>query len=266
MPTLNHLVQPEQRAAWLRAFRVRKARTPDIAALFASSAAVLDVEIEGPPAQPEIMNGRPVRRFLRRTVVYTTGYFTSLKNDEVMAWESPNEKNALSLLECDPDVTKFATQPITISYPWLNSDSEYTPDILVWRGRQPAVVEIKGFFDAEDPSIRLKRRLFEAYFDQFDIPYLVWDRSILEAEPRLSNAQLLLRARDRVPSSQEKLRVLAHLGRVERASVAELASTSEASDGERVVHALLLRGVLAANLNEPLCRTTLVHRYVGASK
>ncbi len=58
-------------------------------------------------------------------------------------YESLNERNYMYLLEIDPDVLSYSTQPFKISYILDDKVRRYTPDFLVQRQSKQQIVEIK---------------------------------------------------------------------------------------------------------------------------
>ncbi|GAX45978.1 hypothetical protein NIES4075_69990 [Tolypothrix sp. NIES-4075] len=58
-------------------------------------------------------------------------------------YESLNERNYMYLLEIDPDVLSYSTQPFKISYILDDQVRRYTPDFLVQRQSKQQIVEIK---------------------------------------------------------------------------------------------------------------------------
>lgn len=58
-------------------------------------------------------------------------------------YESLNERNYMYLLEIDPDVLSYSTQPFKISYISDDKVRQYTPDFLVQRQSKQQIVEIK---------------------------------------------------------------------------------------------------------------------------
>jgi hypothetical protein len=58
-------------------------------------------------------------------------------------YESLNERDYMYLLEIDPDVISYSTQPFKISYILDKKVRWYTPDFLVQRKSKQQIVEIK---------------------------------------------------------------------------------------------------------------------------
>ncbi len=71
------------------------------------------------------------------------GKFFSVKMHSLIWYESLNERNYMYLLEIDPDVLSYSTQPFKISYILDDKVRRYTPDFLVERHSKQQIVEIK---------------------------------------------------------------------------------------------------------------------------
>lgn len=59
-------------------------------------------------------------------------------------YESLSERDYMYLLEIDPDVLSYSSQPLKIIYTLDNRQRRYTPDFLVERRRQKQIIEIKS--------------------------------------------------------------------------------------------------------------------------
>ena len=71
------------------------------------------------------------------------GRFPSLKLNRMVAFESLIERDLIYLLDFEPEVTWFAEQPLTISYPHKGKNLSYTPDFHIIRDGQNILVECK---------------------------------------------------------------------------------------------------------------------------
>ncbi|MUG92149.1 transposase [Scytonema sp. UIC 10036] len=78
------------------------------------------------------------------------GRFFSFKMRELIWYESLNERDYMYLLEIDPDVLSYSTQPFKISYILDEKVRRYTPDFLVQRNSKQQIVEIKPACFADD--------------------------------------------------------------------------------------------------------------------
>ncbi len=248
--------------ARLDSIRVVQARTEEIARPFAP---VWRPTSEGPGfdvacTDPEIM-GRPVRRLVRKSAGRCFGYFASVKNDEMQPWESILESEALATSETDPRVTRYVVQPLMLEYvldPGVKRPRRYVPDIWLWCGRTPHVVEVRHASIAASPAWLEKFKLFGAFFRRHGIAYHVWDETFIRVPVRLANARTLLRCRPQSIAQAQIDVVYDHMKTNSAASIGELVQLLACEDAEQVVHALLLRSFLLTDLYQPLSDTTRV--------
>lgn len=251
---MDDVLDPDAYRQVLRSARVTKAASDEIIELFRPIWAPDPPKTGEEPSAPSVItDGRPVRRLVRKNTVRRAGYFTSLKCADwgAIAWESELEKHALGLLECDPHVTKFITQPLTIRYVAHGRRRHYTPDILCWRPQQPFAIEIKASWRAYHPETIFRAQLMKDLLRQFRVGYRLWLDGHIYAEPRLSNSKILLRFRDQPVAKEDVEIVQSYLEPREAAQIRELAEQLPRA-GTEVVHALLLRGMLTTDFHEYL--------------
>jgi hypothetical protein len=108
-------------------------------------------------------------------------------------YESLNERDYMYLLEIDPDVVSYRSQPLKISYTLNNQLRQYTPDFLVQRCSREQIVEIK-------PEKKLNQeqnlQLFQAITNLGQSQgweFVVVTDKMIKKEPLLSNLKLLYR-------------------------------------------------------------------------
>lgn len=71
------------------------------------------------------------------------GKFPSLKMNTAIWWESQIERDYIYLLESDPIVLSYKSQPFSMNYTSLGKKRTYTPDFWVERADFQQVVEVK---------------------------------------------------------------------------------------------------------------------------
>ncbi len=86
-------------------------------------------------------------------------------------------------------------QPCFLEYHHEGAEHRYTPDILVVWGAHQEVVEIKEDSDAELPENQARFALIRELLAAHGYHFRPWKRSEICAEPRLTNASLILRYR-----------------------------------------------------------------------
>src|SRR3546814_17969198 len=114
------------------------------------------------PAQLDL--GGPVRNTQKSNAMHASGKLFSPKNDRLMGWESHLEKRAMVLLECDPAVTRYCAQPMTLRYELDGPLGHYPPDTFVCRYYRLQIVEVKPSPHVHQDVIRLHFPFFPHFF------------------------------------------------------------------------------------------------------
>jgi hypothetical protein len=109
--------------------------------------------------------------------------------------ESQNELKAFRVLMATgrPDV--WQEQPFRLEYHHEGSRHRYTPDMLIAWGSHREVIEIKEDSDADSAENQIRFRLIRMLLSEHGFHFRVWKKSEICAEPRLTNATLILRYR-----------------------------------------------------------------------
>lgn len=149
-------------------------------------------------ARPEILLPKD-GKFRSRTVVSRsrargTGKYPSWKMGRMIQWESPNELNALRLLDADPAVRAFHEQPLAIRFALDGATHLHYPDLLVeWSDDSRELWEIKPVREAGRPEYLARTRVLEPALLHAGFVYRMVLAEDLKREPRLSNALTLLK-------------------------------------------------------------------------
>lgn len=122
--------------------------------------------------------------------------------------ESPLEFDFSILLEADPAVISYETQPIKIRYFFEGKKRTYTPDFLVTYQDRQELVEVKPQEIAETEQFRRWQAAVEPCIRQMGYAFRVVTCTEIRREPRLSNQRLLLRYLNAPPDK-------AHLRQIE---------------------------------------------------
>lgn len=109
--------------------------------------------------------------------------------------ESLNELQGFRILLATGLAEDWQEQPFRFEYLYAGAKQCYTPDILVIWGKHREVVEIKEDAEADWPENRKRFALLRELLAEHGYQFRVWQRSEICAEPRLTNASLVLRYR-----------------------------------------------------------------------
>ena len=109
--------------------------------------------------------------------------------------ESQNELKAFQVLIATARSDNWQEQPFSLEYHLDGTKHRYTPDVLVTWGAHHEVVEIKEDSEADSPENRTRFGLVRELLAEHGLYFRVWRKSEICAEPRLTNAALILRYR-----------------------------------------------------------------------
>ena len=193
-----------------------------------------------------------MRKVVSRTTKRVVGNFPSSKCGMMVPWESQIERDLLYLLEVSRDVESFVAQPKRLSLVIDGTPHTYVPDFYV-RGssNRSWFVEVKPDEESKLPENRL---LFAAAAEAsllLNVVYRVVVEIWIRLETYLSNAKLLIRYRDIDPPTDMIIQVTSLLERG-AFSLGELRNALGGEQNYQDVMALLLNGLLVADMSSPL--------------
>jgi hypothetical protein len=174
----------------------------------------------------------------------------------MMHWESSNELNAFRLLDCDPNVTSFSEQPCQIMYVMDGVVRTHYPDILVTTSGGKQLWEVKPRSNALEPEVLARAAFLSRVLPRWGYEYRTVLAEDLARQPRLSNANLLLSLGKRTVTDCEWEDVRRTMA--EQASLvwSEACAGNYGARGREILCGLVLRGVLAIDMNVPISPTT----------
>ena len=121
--------------------------------------------------------------------------------------ESQNELRAFQVLVATAHASSWQEQPFTLEYHYEAAKHRYTPDVLVIWGARREVVEVKDDQEAALPENRARFALIGELLAEHGYHFRVWTKSEICSEPRLTNANLVLRYRSVAVSHSDRERV-----------------------------------------------------------
>ena len=142
----------------------------------------------------------PVRTVVRRSGKNFRGWFPSRKMNELIGWESILERDAICVVEYDPEVVAFEEQPSEETYYLPDGiPRQYFPDLrLTYQDGRVVDVEIKPQRKLEDPRVAEKYALIQKRYAQLGRHFRLWTDREIRAEPHFSKVKALHRARPRL--------------------------------------------------------------------
>jgi putative transposase len=122
--------------------------------------------------------------------------------------ESLNELQAFRVLLATARADGWQEQPFTLEYHQDGKKRRYTPDLLVAWGTHRHVVEIKDDAEADLPENQARFGMIRELLTEHGYHFRLWKKTEICAEPRLTNAGLILRYRsvEVTPMEREKIR------------------------------------------------------------
>jgi hypothetical protein len=191
------------------------------------------------------------RRVVTRSRARGTGNYPSWKMGRMLQWESKNELNAFRLLDCIPAVTHFTEQPCQIRYTQGGECKNHFPDILVQIFGRKEMWEVKPEAEARRPEVATRTALLTQTLPKWGYGYrLVIDRDLAK-QPRLRNAQILLRFGRYAVSEQEYESLRLMLKRHGILLWSKACDGTYGSKGREILCNLTLRGILTIDMNIP---------------
>lgn len=109
--------------------------------------------------------------------------------------ESQNELNAFRILAATAQADAWQEQPFSIEHHLDGYKRRYTPDVLIVWGPRREVLEIKEDREADLPENQERFSMIAQLLAEHGYGFRIWRRSEICAEPRLTNASLILRYR-----------------------------------------------------------------------
>jgi hypothetical protein len=157
---------------------------------------------------PQLDQLRRVREPVSRSKAGIQGKIADVVHGRSRHAESQNELKAFQILVATARADSWQEQPFTLEYRHADTKHRYTPDVLVVWGPYQVVVEVKDDKDAESPEAQAKFSVIKERLAEHGYHFRIWKCSEIRAEPRLANANLILRYRCIGVPPSERVRVL----------------------------------------------------------
>jgi hypothetical protein len=215
-----------------------------------SGCAVMSVEFGDPKFTP-------VRTVVSRSRMCPTGKYPSWKMGRMLHWESTSELCAFRLLDCDPQVERFDEQPCEIVYVLDSETRRHYPDIYVESKIDKQLWEIKIDRNASQPEIAARTKLLTEELKQHGFTYRLVLDSELRRQPRLQNANTLLRYGRIAIDELRREWVRLTLRRAGSLTWGAACNGAYGPDARQLLCRLVLEGVLAVDMDQPLSAETL---------
>jgi len=167
----------------------------------------------------------------------------------MVQWESVNELNAFRLLDCDPNVTRFAEQPCEIVYVDNGETKRHFPDLLVETKECKEFWEVKPESEAVRPDVSIRSALLTKHLPGWGYAYRAVLGHDLAKQPRLRNANLLLRFGRNSVTEREQEAIRLVLKRQGALIWSDAHNGAYGPRGREILCGLALRGKLVFDLD-----------------
>jgi hypothetical protein len=208
------------------------------------------VACQGTPEPVRVDQLRRVREPVSRSKSGVQGKVADVFHGRSRHAESQNELHAFRILLATARADAWQEQPFVMHYHYEGAKHRYTPDILVVWGGHKEVIEVKDDAEAELPENRARFALIGGLLAEHGYHFRVWQRSEISAEPRFTNANLVLRYRSVTVSPPERERLRRVFSSTPELSLGALSEKSEAP--LQAVLRLVLEGALHLDWWKPL--------------
>lgn len=188
------------------------------------------------------------------------GRYSSVKNGRMIHWESKLERDQIVLLEIDPDVIAYAEQPTPFRYQADGKQRKYTPDFLVRSHDGDLVIEVKASKFAESQEWMRHLDFLSQLIAEHGLRYIVATEREIRREPRLSNANRILRYRGCHVDDGLKREILAAFDNHLTLSIDELENELGIDDLYAEACTLISRGHLCVDLEKTFGREEPLRR------
>ncbi|MDE1713574.1 TnsA endonuclease N-terminal domain-containing protein (plasmid) [Chromobacterium amazonense] len=198
-----------------------------------------------------------VRKVVTRRGRHIRGYFPSKKRNEMVAWESLLEKDALLLMELSPGVITYQEQPEEIPYWDGQAMCCYVPDLRVCLCNELSLlVEVKPTDELKRPSVKAKYERIAQHLAEQGEEFLLLTEKEIQQEPQYSNLRRLLywynHAPAQLPSNRE---ISMRLKGRDESTVQDCLALFGANN----TYALIATGLLATDMALLLTPASLVY-------
>ncbi len=119
------------------------------------------------------------------------GKFPSVKMNEIQSWESQIERDYIYLLEIDPDVICYKSQPFSLNYRSEGKKRKYTPDFWVKRPNKEQVIEVKPASKINSEKNRALWNKIIPLCEEKGWEFVVVTDEMIRIQPQLNNIKLL---------------------------------------------------------------------------
>ncbi len=201
----------------------------------------------------------PARKVTNSGTRKNIGLFSSYKMQTSQWYESLIERDYMYLLECDPDVVRYQSQPLTIVYNLELKQRRYTPDFLVERLKQKQIIEVKPASKVLHEKNQTLWKCVTPIFNSYGWEFIVVTDAMIRVQPLLNNLKLLYKYVTEPLTPQIYIDCHNYFKKQTVISVEDaLSQLGNQQFTIKTVFKLILLGVLETDLMKPICLKTQI--------
>ncbi|MBD2342491.1 TnsA endonuclease N-terminal domain-containing protein [Calothrix sp. FACHB-156] len=134
---------------------------------------------------------KSVRKITNSHSKKNIGLFSSFKMQTGIWYESLIERDYMYLLETDPDVLSYESQPLSLFYNFAHRQRRYTPDFLVERRSRKLLIEVKPASKVDSLKNLKLFRIIAPICQEQGWEFVVVTDEMIRVQPQLNNLKLL---------------------------------------------------------------------------
>jgi hypothetical protein len=195
-----------------------------------------------------------MRNLITRSRAITTGVHASWRVGQVaIEGNEAGEASACLILDADPTVLRYASQPMAIFYRLAGNETYHIPDFeVLYQGGCKELWEIVSNTRAEDQDLVERTRFMMRELPRLGYGYFAISHKELAKEPRLGTARTLCRYGHQPVDLCTREQVLGAFRRLGRISWGQILEGDLGPSGRDAVCRLTLEGVLHLDRSQPL--------------
>lgn len=204
-----------------------------------------------------------IRKIKPSKSIHFRGKQSSLKNDQMIHWESLLERDYIRLLEFDPTVIRYESQPLVIDYAYKGKIYKYYPDFkIITTDHSARLVEVKPSKFINKPENRVKFEVGKRYCEQYGWTFQVVTEEQIRPGFLQYNLCKIRKTPEVLTSKSICLQILRNLAKREICTIKELREMCDEidkSDFFRCLYFLIYHHKIITDLiNEKLSVNSLI--------
>lgn len=187
------------------------------------------------------------------------GLFSSFKMNDNFWYESHLERDYMYLLEIDPNVISYRSQPFKIKYLVQGKKRTYTPDLFVELATEKHVAEVKPVSKVNSERNQEIFRHVAPQCKEQGWKFVVVTDQMIRVQPKLNNVKLLYTYSKVSLSFKDYIDLEKQFQKKETASLEEVGRDLASQDIDRTkLLRALYYGILETDLMQPISSNSLL--------